>query len=73
VIGVVTSVVSAFYYFRVVKVMYFDEPVPAFDRPLSVELKSVLVVTAIITLFFFALPGPLIGVASAAAASLFAR
>jgi NADH-quinone oxidoreductase subunit N len=73
VIGVVTSVVSAFYYFRVVKVMYFDEPVPAFDRPLSFELKSVLVVTAIITLFFFALPGPLIGGASAAAASLFAR
>jgi NADH-quinone oxidoreductase subunit N len=73
VIGVVTSVVSAFYYFRVVKVMYFDEPVPAFDRPLSVELKSVLVVTAIITLFFFALPGPLIGGASTAAASLFAR
>src|SRR6202035_5632033 len=35
VIGVVTSVVSAFYYLRVVKVMYFDEPVGAFDRPLT--------------------------------------
>ena len=31
VIGVVTSVVGAFYYFRIVKVMYFDEPVAAFD------------------------------------------
>src|SRR5205807_1827917 len=39
VIGVVTSVVSAFYYLRVVKVMYFDEPVGAFDRPLTAELK----------------------------------
>ncbi|MGC2200852.1 MAG: NADH-quinone oxidoreductase subunit NuoN, partial [Stellaceae bacterium] len=38
VIGVVTSVVSAFYYLRVVKVMYFDEPVGAFDRPLTAEL-----------------------------------
>ena len=73
VIGVVTSVISAFYYFRVVKVMYFDEPVAVFDRPFSFELKSVLAVTAIITLFFFALPGPLIGAANAAAASLFLR
>ncbi|HEY2540371.1 MAG TPA: proton-conducting transporter membrane subunit, partial [Stellaceae bacterium] len=71
VIGVVTSVISAFYYFRVVKVMYFDEPVAAFDRPLSFELKSVVLVTAIITMFFFAFPGPLIGGANAAAASLF--
>jgi len=73
VIGVVTSVIGAFYYFRVVKVMYFDEPVAAFDRPFSFELQSVLVVTAIITLFFFALPGPLIGGADAAAAALFVR
>jgi NADH-quinone oxidoreductase subunit N len=71
VIGVVTSVISAFYYFRVVKVMYFDEPVAAFDRPLSFEIKSVVLVTAIITMFFFAFPGPLIGGANAAAASLF--
>ncbi len=73
IIGVVTSVVSAFYYFRVVKVMYFDEPVGAFDRPFTFELQGVLVVTAIITLFFFLLPGPVTGGAEAAAASLFVR
>jgi NADH-quinone oxidoreductase subunit N len=73
VIGVVTSVVSAFYYLRVVKVMYFDEPVGAFDRPLTVELKSVLFVTAVVTLFFFILPGPIVGGADAAALALFAR
>ena len=34
VIGVLTSVVGAFYYIRVIKVMYFDAPVAAFDpRP----------------------------------------
>ena len=48
-----TSVVSAFYYLRVVKVMYFDEPVPGFDRPISAELKGVVFVTAVVTLFFF--------------------
>jgi NADH-quinone oxidoreductase subunit N len=73
VIGVVTSVVSAFYYLRVVKVMYFDEPVGAFDRPLTAELKGVLFVTAVVTLFFFILPGPIVGGAEAAASALFAR
>jgi NADH-quinone oxidoreductase subunit N len=72
VIGVVTSVVSAFYYLRVVKVMYFDEPAAAFDRPLTAELSGVVFVTAIVTLFFFALPGPVVGGAEAAAAALFA-
>jgi len=73
VIGVVTSVVSAFYYVRVVKVMYFDEPFDAFDRPISAELKGVLLVTAVVTLFFFLFPGPIVGGAEAAATALFAR
>jgi NADH-quinone oxidoreductase subunit N len=73
VIGVVTSVVGAFYYLRVVKVMYFDEPAGAFDRPIAVELKAVLLVAAIVTMFFFLLPDPVVGSAEAAAASLFVR
>jgi NADH-quinone oxidoreductase subunit N len=73
IIGVVTSVVGAFYYLRVVKVMYFDEPAAAFERPITVELKAVLLVAAIITMFFFLLPDPLVGSAEAAAASLFAK
>ena len=73
VIGVVTSVVGAFYYLRIVKVMYFDEPVAAFDTPIAGELKGVLVVTALVTLFFFLLPGPVIGSAEVAASSLFLR
>ena len=73
VIGVVTSVVSAFYYLRVVKVMYFDEPVGAFDRPITTELKGVVFVTAVITLFFFLFPGPIVAGAEAAASALFVR
>jgi NADH-quinone oxidoreductase subunit N len=73
VIGVVTSVVSAFYYLRVVKVMYFDEPVGGFDRPITAELKAVLFVTAAATLFFFLFPGPIIRGAQAAASVLFVR
>jgi NADH-quinone oxidoreductase subunit N len=72
VIGVVTSVVGAVYYLRIVRVMYFDEAAEAFDRPIAAELKAVVFVTAIVTMFFFLLPGPIVGGAEAAAAALFA-
>jgi NADH-quinone oxidoreductase subunit N len=71
VIGVVTSVVGAYYYVRIVKLMYFDEPAEAFDRP-GAEMQAVLWVTATVTLLFFLLPSPIITGAEAAAAALFA-
>ena len=73
VIGVLASVVGAFYYLRVVKVMYFDEPIGAFDRPIAPELKWVLFVAAVLTMFFILLPDPLVGSAGEAAAALFKR
>ncbi|HEV8680247.1 MAG TPA: NADH-quinone oxidoreductase subunit NuoN [Stellaceae bacterium] len=73
VIGVVASVVGAFYYLRIVKVMYFDEPLVSFDRPIAAELKWVLAVTVVVTMFFILLPDPIVGGAEAAAASLFAK
>jgi NADH-quinone oxidoreductase subunit N len=71
VIGVVTSVVGAYYYVRIVKIMYFDEPRPAFDRPFGAEMNAVLAITAVFTLFFFLFPAALVTRASTAAASLF--
>ena len=71
VIGVLTSVVGAFYYIRIVKVMYFDEAAEPFDRPVGRELMLVLAATAIFTMFFFAYPAPLVAGAEAAAAALF--
>ena len=44
-----------------------------FDRPIVTELKAVLIVTAVVTLFFFLLPGPIVAGAKAAAAALFVR
>ena len=70
VIGVLTSVVGAFYYLSIVKVMYFDEPLKELD-PMRVELRAVLAIAGLFTIFFFAYPGPLVSVASAAAKSLF--
>jgi NADH-quinone oxidoreductase subunit N len=72
VIGVVTSVVGAYYYLRIVKLMYFDEPAVVFDQPIGGEIRTVLIVTAALVLFFFVVPGPLLTSAEAAAAALFA-
>ena len=70
VIGVLMSVVAAFYYLRIVKFMYFDEAGVAFDRQ-SPMLQGVLAVTGLLVLFFFVYPPAFIGAATAAAKSLF--
>jgi len=70
VIGVVTSVVGAYYYLLIVKVMYFDEPAPAF-KPMGGELKLVLAVAGLFVLLFFVYPAPLVNAAAVAAKSLF--
>jgi NADH-quinone oxidoreductase subunit N len=70
VIGFVTSVVAAFYYLQIVKIIYFDEPAASFDRPAPV-LRVVLAVSGLVVLFLFAYPGPFVTAAAAAAKSLF--
>jgi NADH-quinone oxidoreductase subunit N len=70
VIGVLTSVVGAFYYLAIVKVMYFDEPVGAVD-PVQPELRTVLAVAGIFNILFCFYPAPLVNAATVAAKSLF--
>jgi NADH-quinone oxidoreductase subunit N len=70
VIGVLASAVAAFYYLRIVKIMYFDEPVRAFDTP-AFALRAVLAVTGLFVLFLFAYPGLFTQATTAAAKSLF--
>jgi NADH-quinone oxidoreductase subunit N len=70
VVGVLTSVVSAYYYLAIVKIMYFDEPAQGFE-PMPGELKAVLGVAGLFNILFFVYPAPLIAAATAAAKSLF--
>lgn len=70
VIGIVASVVSAFYYLRIIKVMYFDDPAPAL-QPVAVELKAVMWLSAAFVIGFAIIAGPLKTIANAAAKSLF--
>ena len=71
VIGVLSSVVAAFYYLRIVKIMYFDEPAEHFDRPIGREMSLILVGTGLFIVFFFPFISPLLTGAEAAARSLF--
>ena len=70
VIGVLASVVGAYYYLAIVKVMYFDDAAEGFQA-MPVELKVVLAICGLFNVLFFLYPGPLVGAASAAARSLF--
>jgi len=64
------SAVAAYYYLRIVKLMYFDTPAERFD-PMPVALATVLTVTGLFTLLFFVYPSPLVSIAEAASKSLF--
>ncbi|MBN9566604.1 MAG: NADH-quinone oxidoreductase subunit NuoN [Alphaproteobacteria bacterium] len=70
VIGVVTSVIGAYYYLRIVKIMYFDDPAPAFDKVSGPGLGSVLAASGAFTFLFIVGAAPLLGAATIAAHSL---
>ena len=69
IVGVITSVIGAFYYLRVIKVMYFDAGTPGFDKT-ATGVRFVMVVGALVTCLFVFIPGPLIAAADAAAKAL---
>ena len=70
VLGVLSSVVGAYYYLYIVKVMYFDEPLGEVPR-MRIELRAVLAFAGLFNILFAAWPAPLVSAASAAAKSLF--
>ena len=70
VIGVLASVVSAYYYLNIIRVMYFEEPADAFDVMPS-ELRMIIGAAGIFVIIFVVLARPVIDVAQAAASSLF--
>ena len=70
IIGVLASVVGAYYYLAIVKTMWFDEPAPAFE-PMRGELRTVVALAGLFVILFCVYPGPLVDAAAAAAKSLF--
>jgi NADH-quinone oxidoreductase subunit N len=70
VIGVLASVVGAYYYLRIIKLMYFDEPVGKFE-PMATELRVVLGVSGAFVLLFVFIAGQIGGAAELAAKTFF--
>lgn len=70
IIGVLASVVGAYYYLRIIKIMWFDKSVAAFE-PMAGELRLVLGVSGIFVLFYVLVGGPIAVIAEAAAQSFF--
>jgi len=70
IIGVLASVVGAFYYLRIIKVMWFDEPVGGFV-PAAGELRLVMGLSGLFVLGYVLIGGPIAAVAETAARSLF--
>jgi len=64
IIGLVTTVVSAFYYLRIVKLIYFDKPKEPFEQSYDWGLKSLLILSSISILIYFVYPSLLVDVIS---------
>ena len=60
IIGLVTTVISAFYYLRVIKVIYFDKPKKPFEEIYDWGLKISLIVSSILILIYFIYPSILL-------------
>jgi NADH-quinone oxidoreductase subunit N len=71
VIGVLASVIGMVYYLRLVKVMYFDEPAPAFDGRIAWGSRAILGLSGAFVFLFIVAASPVITAADAAAKALF--
>ncbi|MCW5748896.1 MAG: NADH-quinone oxidoreductase subunit NuoN [Alphaproteobacteria bacterium] len=73
-ISVLASVVAAYYYVRIIKVMYFDEPAEAFDRPVERDMAVVMLAAALFLFPIFPVfQAPFLDGAQAAAKTFFGR
>ena len=70
IIGVLSSVVGAYYYLRIVKLMWFDEPKGQFAR-VSGELRLIFGLSGLFVVAYVLIGGPIGSAASAAAKSFF--
>ena len=69
-IGVLASVVGAYYYLRIVKIMYFDPAAEPFDPVPQPALVGVAAVTSALMIVPVLIPGPLLAAANEAALAL---
>ncbi len=66
VLGVISSVISAFYYLRIIKIIYFDENIEEknLNFKISFQSKIILIVSLFIIIFFIFYPSLLVNISS---------
>ena len=64
IVGLLSTVIAAFYYLRIIKIIYFDKETDKFDGDHSLWLKSSLTFSTILILFYFIFPSELIDLVS---------
>ena len=62
--GLLSTVIAAFYYLRIIKIIYFDPEKEKFDTHHNLALKISLFITTIFILFYFIFPSTLIQIVS---------
>ena len=56
IVGLVTTVVSAFYYIRIIKIMYFDIPKKPFEKKVDLKVHGPLLISCVLLISFFLYP-----------------
>ncbi len=64
IVGLLSTVIAAFYYLRIIKIIYFDEPLDKFDTNYSIGLKTTLTLSTLLILLYFVYPGKLVEIVS---------
>ena len=64
IVGLLSTVIAAFYYLRIIKIIYFDKEKEKYDSDHSLWLKFSLTFSTILILLYFIFPSQLIEVVS---------
>jgi NADH-quinone oxidoreductase subunit N len=70
-LGAISTVVAAFYYLRVIKIIYFDKPIEEYNKKPTLATVIVLVITVLFNLLLFLNPVILLGLIKGSTAFIF--
>ena len=64
IVGLLSTVIAAFYYLRIIKLIYFDDPKEKYDTDFSIGLKTTLTLSTLLILLYFIYPSKLVEIVS---------
>jgi len=64
IVGLLSTVIAAFYYLKIIKVIYFDKEKESYDTDHNIWLKGSLTFSTLLILLYFIFPGKLVEIVS---------